>query len=306
MVKHKQIEELLAQFQARRNSEKLDDFLGLSPDQMHILFYGSLEDIKPILSFSTDFDTSLLTGVPVVAHASLLIRLLGEAGEAKATQNGFLPKKIVQALSEPHPLPGYSVQSEEYEPRILALRYAATTCGWIKKKNRKFSLTKKGKQIFEEGFTAHDYVVLLQHWLRRYRWSFADRYPECPIIQQAALFSLYILRQEAGELVPSKRIVELFIAAFPDSLATLQYDAFLEYSPAEQLSAILKVRFIERFAAYFGLINYSVDTNLSFFERDEKSQIIVTKLFSEVLRWFWTGSPSSQQAPEDSDDKMWH
>jgi hypothetical protein len=302
----KQIEKLLAQLQAQRNSMGLGDFLGLSPGQMHIILCGSLEDIRPILSFNPEFDKALLADVPVVTHATLLIKLIAEAGEAKATQNGFLPKKIVNVLCEPHPMPVYSVQSEEYEPRVLALRHAVTACGWLKKKNRKFSLTKKGQLIFEKGFTPYDYARLLQYWLRSYRWSFADRYPECPIIQQAAVFSLYILRQEGRELIPSKRIAELFMRAFPTSLDMLRDKIFVERPPEEELAAILRLRFLERFAAYFGLVNYSVDLGLSFFERDERSQVVLTKLFSEVLCWFGDDKLGSGQMPDDGDDQVWH
>lgn len=305
-MNRKQIEELLAQFQAQRNAKALDDFLGLSPDQMQIIFYGSLEDIKPILSFNPEFDKELLADVPVVTKATLLIKLLGEAGEAKETQNGFLPKKIVNALCEPHPLPGYSAQSEEYEPRVLALRHAATACGWIKKRNRKFSLTKKGQQIFEEGVTPYDYITLLEYWLRRYRWSFEDRYPECPLIQQAAFFSLYILHQEARQLIPSARVAQLFVRAFPMSLDIVRDEIFPERSPDEQLTAILRLRFLERFAAYFGLVNYSIDLGLSFFERDDRSQVVITKLFSEVFRWFGNDKLGSGQMPDDGDDQVWH
>jgi hypothetical protein len=305
-MNRKQIEELLAQFQAQKNAKALDDFLGLSPDQMHVIFYGSLEDIKPILSFNPEFDKALLADVPVVTKATLLIRLLGEAGEAKETQNGFLPKKIVNALCEPHPLPGYSVQSEEYKPSVLALRHALTACGWIKKRNRKFSLTKKGQQIFENGFAQNDYITLLQYWLRRYAWSFEDRYPECPLIQQAAVFSLYILHQEARQLIPSTRVAQLFVRAFPMSLDIVRDEIFPERSPEDQLARILRLRLLERFAAYFGLVDYTVDLHLSFPEQDDRSQVVITKLFSEVLHWFSTDKLHSSQMPDESDDTIWN
>jgi len=306
MTKNKQLDELIAQLEAQMNSEKLDDFLGLSPAQMYVLLYGSLKDIEPILSFNRDFDPSLLIGAPVVAQASLLIKLIGEAGEAKATQNGFLPRKIVQALSEPYPVPGYSARSEEYEPGIQALRFAVTACGWMKKKNRKFSLTKKGMQIFERGFTVDHYVVLLQYWLRTYLWSFPDHYPEYRFIQQAAIFSLYILRQEARELMPCRRLADLFLRAFPDSLDMITEELFFGRTRQDQLASIITLRFVQRFAAYFGLVDYRKDRELPFFEREEKAQVVITKLFSEALCWFSTNKPTAERMPDDSDGLIWH
>ena len=305
-MNRKQIEELLVQLQAQRNAEALDDFLGLSPHQMNLLLYGSLEDIKPIMSFNPEFDQALLADVPVVAKATLLIRLLGEAGEAKETQNGFLPKKIVNALCEPHPLPDYSVQSEEYAPHVLVLRHVVAACGWMKRRNRKFSLTKKGLKIFEQGFTPSDYVMLLEYWLRSYRWSFADHYPECPLIQQAAVFSLYILRQEARKSIPVERVVQHFLRAFPSSLDMLRDELLIEESPEEALAAMLRLRFLERFAAYFGLVDYNLVAHFSMAGRENSSPVVITKLFSEVLHWFPSDKLRFSHSANQSDDKILH
>lgn len=282
----KQLQDRLKQIESRINSRGIDDFLGLSPSQMHIIFYERLEDSRSIVRFNEAFDQSLLETVPVVQRVRLLLKLIGEAGEAKATQKGYLPKKIVNALYDnPFSDRSFTVPSEGYVLDVLALRHAVTKCGWLRKKNEKFTLTKSGRRIFESGFTTSNYVTLLKHWIKGYNWSFADGYPECALVQQASVFLLYILHKRASELFPSASCGDLFIKAFPMVLEGLPEGPVLPSTPERTVARIIRLRFLERFAKYFGLIDYVVDLNLSFLERDDNSQVRVTELFHAVFSW---------------------
>jgi hypothetical protein len=302
----KQIINDLQRLQDKINSEGLVDFLGLSPDQMYQLVYGNIDDLTPIITFNTNFDRALLDNVPVVNQLLLLISLIGEAGEAKATKNGFLPKKIVNAVHKIASDRQYTVQSEEDQPTILVLRYAATDCGWIKKRSGKFSLTKKGEQILKNGFLQKDYVRLLKYWLREYLWSFADGFSECLSIQKAAFFSLYILEQKAQQLLPSKTFAELFITAFPFAVDEIEPSLYSSKPGRDEVAFILRLRFFRRFAAYFGLVDYVVDKDLPYFSRDEQSHVKTTILFQEVLYWFSEEKQKSGQARAAEGDDLLH
>jgi len=269
------------------NSQPVDDFLGLTPDQLHVILYSPLDEMQHIVDFNSSFDSSLLEQVPIVKKVMLLIKLIGEVGEAKATRNGYLPKKIVNALYDFHGLDKFTVPTEEYAPSILALRHAVTDCGWLKKKSGRFSLTKKGEQVFQNGFTPTHYVILLKYWMINYNWAFTDWYSACAIVQQSAVFSLYVLLKRANEPIPSESLTKLFVRAFPYALEELSAEPDrIERSVEERLGMIFSLRFLERFALYFGLIDYLVDENLPYFERDKKAQVKTTALFAEVLHWF--------------------
>jgi len=82
------------------NSSPIEDFLGLSPEQLFLLLYRPFEELDHILSFDSCFDSGLLDTALVVRGARLLIKLIGEAGEVKATQHGFLPKKILNPVHD--------------------------------------------------------------------------------------------------------------------------------------------------------------------------------------------------------------
>ena len=274
------------------NTEPNDDFLGLTPEHLHVILYSPLDEMQHIVCFNSSFDPSLLEEVDVVKKVTLLIKLIGDAREAKATQNGYLPKKIVNALYDFQGLDKFTVLTEEYAPSILALRHAVTDCGWLKKRSGRFSLTKKGEHIFRNGFLPSHYVVLLKYWMRNYNWAFTDGYSACSIVQQSAVFSLYLLLKRAQESILAENFTELFIRAFPYALEEVaaEPDRF-ERTVEERLGTIIHLRFLKRFAAYFGLIDYFVDEKLPYLERDIKAQVKTTQLFAATLRWF----PSEKQ-----------
>lgn len=104
------------------NSELLDDFLGLSPDHMHQILYFPLEELKNIIWFKDSFDPKLLEKAPVVNKATTLIKFIGDVGKVKATQNGYLPKKIVNMLYESPSF--YSPQSMVQVDSLILLNLA--------------------------------------------------------------------------------------------------------------------------------------------------------------------------------------
>lgn len=269
-------------FEDPANSLPLDDFLGLSPKQMHDVLYSP----HHIVCLKDTFDQTLLSEAPIVQKTELLLKLIGEAGEAKATKNGYLPKKIVNALYDFHPGYRFTVPTETYSLKVLALRHAITDCGWMKKRAGKFSLTKKGEHVFDRGFSPTDYIVLLKYWMTRYSWGFTDSYPSCPFIQQAVIFSLYLLHKMADKSVVAADVTQTFVRAFPYASQEFAKDPYFHNAPAKETFAeIFRLRFLNRFAAYFGLIDYLVKEKHRYLEKDKNVQIKTTKLFSEVFCW---------------------
>lgn len=269
------------------NTKPIDDFLGLTPAHLRVLVYSPLDQMQHIVQFNSSFDSSLLAEVDVVKRVTLLIKLIGEAGEAKATQNGNLPRKIVNALFDFGELDQFTVPTEEYSPSVMAIRHAVTNCGWLKKRAGRFSLTKSGEKIFQNGFSPLHYMALLKYWIRDYNWGFADGASACSIVQQSAVFSLYLLMKQAQEPLSAENFTRLFIRAFPFALEELSAETNLYQRPAEEkLGFILRMRFLERFVAYFGLIDYLVDEKLPYSARDKEAHVKTTRLFKEVFHWF--------------------
>jgi len=277
----------LKKLQEEMNSRPIAEFLGLSPNQMHLLLHYPFEDLKGIVKFNSSFDKDLLIKVPVVTKASLLIKRVGEAGELKATQRGFLPIKLVHELDDFERRKGFrhKAVSEEHVASVLALRLMIMDLGWLKKRNSKFSLTKKGQKIYEHGLDVSAYFELLEFWMFKCNWSFLDRAFECHFLQQTTVFILYLLKQKAKELISIQDFTELYIKVFPLSLKEIPVGEHFQ-PPEKELEWVMGRRCIEKFAAYFGLVQYLTDENSAKQTYQVRSKFKTTELFREIFSWF--------------------
>ena len=155
------------------------------------------------------------------------------------------------------------------------------TCGWIKKRNQKFYLTEKGKILNGKGFGPDDFHHLFETYTRKFNWASRDFYPEFQIIQQAFLFSCYILYVKAKTGVGANELSTYFIQAFPAAIKPDERDLASE-EPLELAQYCFYVRFIERFCEYFGLVTI---------EKKEKRSlrldylIRTTPFFDEMFQW---------------------
>ena len=274
---------------AQQNAQPLADFLGLSPTEVRDLLYSPLDKLTSILILNSTFNSELLDNVPLILKGMVIIKMLSEAGEVKATQNGFLPKKIVNAVYNTAPDPffhhEFEVQSEERFPSILALRYNLVDCGWVKFRNRKFSLTKTGAKLAEKGFRPEDYVKLLIHRLMKHNWAFEAGNPEILFIQTSALFLLFILFQQGNQLFNLQDLTRIYLRAFPSVLEDIPDKFVYTRTKEEFLELELKHRFIRHLAINCGLIEYLVDDSLTLYEREKAPKYRTTELFKQVVRF---------------------
>jgi len=60
----------------------------------------------------------------------------------------------------------------------------------------------------------------------------------------------------------------------------------LEQDARDRFGSVFRLRFLKRFADYFGLAEYLVDETLPYLERDTKAQVKKTQLFKEAICWF--------------------
>ena len=265
----------------------LDDFLGLSPDEVNRLLYQPFEETSDIVVLNNTFREELLNHVPVIQDARLLISRIGESGELKATQKGNLPLKLVQELHKIQCRRDYEeewhVGSEEEAPLIQLLRYVVTSCGWIKFRDKKFYLTKKGEKLRDKNFSPQDYHQLMQFWLRKLNWGYLDRYDPCPIVQHAFLFSLYALSQKASDFVEAQTLGELFLRAFPAAVDEVKPHPYYQDKPEQIVSNIYCLRFIEGFCLYFDLLQ--TKEKRAALLRKAPLEVKTTQLFHAAFQW---------------------
>ena len=268
----------------KANTAPKSEFLGLSSEQMHRIMYRPFDETSDILTINKNLSDEKIQEIPIVKEAVYFIRRLGELQPLRATAKGNLPRvfacEIHDRFSEDSEF-HYPIMSEEDDTKLSALRHILDTCGWIKKRNQKFYLTKKGQILNGKGFGPDDFHHLLRIYTQKFNWASRDYYPELEIIQQAFLFSCYVLYRKAKTYVRADELSIYFIQAFP---AVLKKEE--KYLPSEDpydfLHRSFYLRFIERFCEYFGLVTI---------EKKEKRSlqldylIRTTPFFGEMFQW---------------------
>jgi hypothetical protein len=171
--------------------------------------------------------------------------------------------------------------SEQDHRRLSGLRHMMVMSGWVRKRNQYFSLTREGQKIAEKGFEAKHFLRLMEIYIRQFNWAYEDRYPELGIIQEAALFSLYLLRMKAADPVHSDLLGDFFIRAFPATPGETEVYAYS--TPEEMVRNAFTLRFIERFGEYFGLLTITRKKKENRWRDDIYAKI--TPFFRKLFQW---------------------
>ena len=270
------------------NSSGIEEFLGLSPNDMHSILYHPADTFEDVVYFNKKTNIDLIKNTLVAKHIEKFLSMIGTKG-VKATQNGNLPLKIVNEFhndftSKPSEMK-YHAPSEDYCRQTLAFRKLIIKCGWVKKQHSKFLLTKKGEAILENGISQSEYLKFLNIWLFEYNWAFTDGYSACKLLQTSAFFCFYILHVKANETIYENDFVNLYLKAFPMVLDEINDNPYVSRKKDDELKSIIQLRFFERFCEYFGLAK--IEEKEKIYPRHESNhKIIITDLFQELFIWF--------------------
>ncbi|MBE3124886.1 MAG: SEC-C domain-containing protein [Acidobacteria bacterium] len=239
----------------RRNAEPNPDFLGLSSDQIRRLIDFPFQSTDDLVRLNDSFGQNDMAGIPVVDNAVRFLRAMAEVEPLKATAAGNLARDFAKRLFDDIEQSDWkkyiNFRSETDSMTVHSLRLILTMGGWLKKEKGWFRLTRKGRKSVEAGFSAADYLDLFRTFTQKFNWGFQDGYPGLEIIQRAFLFSLLLVHKKGGEFLENYRLGPYFVRAFP--LALAESERF-PCDPYERISRCFSLRFLERFCAYFGLI----------------------------------------------------
>jgi len=246
-----------ARFMEGRNQAAIDDFHGLSSEQMHRLLYFPLETPQ-LVEFPPCLD--VVPEAPIMTLFNLLLDGIGTDG-LKATATGNLPRNFcrdsARAYMGEEKYAHWSrlgeLQSEPEFGELHVARLVAELAGLIRKYKGKFIASKECRNIMSKQGAAGIYPRLLLAFAREYNWGYQDRYGEIPFIQQSFLFSLYLLTKYGSDWRSNTFYADCFLGAFPNLL--LQVQPVGGYAtPEEELGSCYSLRSLERFAHFMGLV----------------------------------------------------
>lgn len=236
-----------------------ETFAGFMPQQVNDLLNDPFDSGSPAV---IDTELAIEAEVPFLGLFMPLIRELGE-GPLKETGTGNLPRKVVRAVARDFFGGSYEIvrrlhadfHSENHFMELHVVRHVAMMGGFVKKKYQRFSLTKRGESVLEDGISGEVFLRLVKTYTRKFNWGYRDGYPELPVVQAAAFFALHLLQQFGDEDHPLSFYADRFLAAFPTAVKEFPERDYM--SREDTVRQCFKIRAMERFAHFFGFMEYA-------------------------------------------------
>lgn len=274
----------------RVNWAPLDDFQGLSPDQMQRLIYHPFEADDLVR-----FGAGIRDRPP--ATAALLLELLAETIDEQGirlTPKGNLPRKVVAAAVAAIDAAGLdrewrvgSVRNEEDLAELHIIKLVAELGRFTRKQKGRLLLTRTTRQLFAKGDWAAIYPALLYSYCREFNWAYRDGLPDLPIIQDAFAFTLYLFHLYGNEWRPITFYQDRFIKAFPAVLSEVPAEDTRYCPPEEVVRQTWALRTIDRFARFFGLVERvpARKDNQPTLPWENTDLVRKSPLFDRAVRW---------------------
>jgi hypothetical protein len=281
-----QLDKLISSHQDKVNNTGLEDFDGLSPEQMNSLLHTPLSP-GSLLTMKGDIE-GYLDKVPLFKLSELLLSEIQRAKELKLTVRGNLPVRICELLYSQDLIQWKYMKyvkriREEDIPYIWPLKQYLLDTGILKKRNNSLSLTKQG-EMFLKGPAVPRFRSLFNYFSSQFHWgNFFDLEDDGKCGQLGWAYSLVLLSRYGSEPHESKFYALKWMRAFEKGL----WQAHLEGDERESLAYYHRaytVRFFECFGNWLGLVNIETKRSAEHVFLDE---VHITKsvLFDQLFNF---------------------
>lgn len=278
-----------------QNNTPLDDFDGLTPNQMEQILYNPFEN-NTVIKFTKKTVPGIVAESPLFLIAWDLLSTLSEKNGVKLSSKGCMPFKLVKSIYDKGYLQDELIDDGEIEFRseydwllLFVVRHLLIITELAEIKNNTLLLTKHGADLLEHKADYTIYMELLKAFCLGFGWASTDYYASEEIGQVGFMFMLYLLKKYGGTPRNPAFYEEKYFRAFPmlyvedddDEDEDEDDDDKMEYSeheedleeeeeldidyvpdPEEERMDCLEVRFFERFCLWFGLADVELNLNL--------------------------------------------
>lgn len=240
-----------------RNNTPVDDFLGLSPTEIHHLLYDTFGD-KSLVQFRDNIDDKTLDQIPLFQIAEEYLKIIQRDKQIKLTPLGALPKKVMVEIYDKRFLLDEHIENgitklwkEDDCIAIRSARLTAEIAGLVKKVSGKLTLTKTATKLLETNNRLQIFRQFFQAFTNKFLWSFNDGYAEQPIGQLGWAFSVIMLDKFGDQPQTVDFYADKYLRAFPKFITFFRPDYT---TPERQFFRCYGVRTFDRFFLWFGFV----------------------------------------------------
>ena len=274
----------LQEYNQQRNRHPVDDFEGLSPEQMHRLISFPFES-PALVEFPSVLDSSPES--PITELFGMLASAIGEKS-LKPTAKGNLPVKVVREIARKHMGEaryafferGGEFRSEEEYDELHVTKITAELAGLIRKYKGRFILGVECRQLLKGDGMRAIFPILFKTYSKKFNWGYRDGHPDLDIIQSFFGYTLYLLTRYGKEWRNSTFYEDAFLRAFPAVVDSVPGDNY--ETKEKRLRRVYTLRTLERFAEFLGLAEIERSSEYSF---DPVYRLRATPLLGDVVRF---------------------
>ncbi len=240
------------------NNAPVDDFCGLSRNEMHHLLYEPFSEHSPV-QLRTDISDEPLNTLPFFRLAEEFLKIIQREGSITLTPLGAVQRKIVRELYDHRFILDDFVERgitkltrEQDSIAIRSMHLTTEIAGLIRKAKGKLTLTKRGESLLHTDARRDLFLLILRSFVEKFNWGYNDRYTALPIGQLGWGFSLYLLQSFGDAPRPMRFYGDKYATAFPALVAQFQ-----EASPdrvEKWFADCYCIRTFDRFLEWFGFV----------------------------------------------------
>ncbi len=268
------------------NTNPLDDFLGFSPKEMHLILYNPFEDSCP-MKIKKKISNATLERIPAFRICKNILTDIEKADGIKLTKIGNLPPKTVISIYNKKYLQDYHIDSgitklrNEKDWRTFhSLHISMGLGGLIRKYKSKALLTKKCKSLLSNNDESGLFKELLLSYCTKFNWAYNDNYDNQYTGQFGFLFLIHLLLKYQSEPCDLKFITDKYFNAFPKFQMVDDYNSRSYYTTGDR---VVETRFFHRFGEWFGLVETHEDKSEPYWER--RSKIVVSNILNDIVEY---------------------
>ena len=280
-----EIQKYLGSLVGRRNAAPLEDFSGLSPEQMHNLLYYPLESERSPVSLRENLSGETIDAIPFFRLVEEFIRIVKREKFIKLTPKGALPRKILHELyglgflKEKLIENGYVKLMRESDSVVLTtLPIVARLSGLITKKFGRFTLTNRGQKFVEGNRREELFRLVFETFTDKFNWDYNDGHPVSGVGQFGWGYTIFLLLKYGD----SDRTVGFYADKYMNAFPTLldRFHVGILGPARKQCTSCYALRCFERFLKWFGFVQFEGEDD---FLQREKSLVKSTDILAKVF-----------------------
>ncbi len=241
------------------NNTPLEEFSGLTPNQMQTLLFDTFGEGSPI-QFRKNVPDETLDKVPLFRIAEELLKIVQREKYIKLTKGGALPRKVVVELYEKKFIPEQMIDSgiknllrEDDSESISLARTISELAGFIEIDSGKVTVSSAAIKLIDNNERFGLFKKFFETFTEGFHWGNLDNFTEAPIGQVGWAYSLLLLNK-FGEKKSTDFYVEKYATAFPMLLSSMP--GSFPFTPELSFSFCYNHRVFDTFFPCFGFITF--------------------------------------------------